>query len=152
MVYGALEFGRAKQFDTPADQHLADVPNATFMQQKKFVKVGLTTDNFKRYVPLIVGETLDYLTKHLFENDVRLATFPGVEVKLIDSPQTIKTKTIDVFAPASEITICTAAATLQGKEVRESMDKSFADLFHDLDGGFTPLVRSFPHFCQVSMN
>ncbi|KAL8277205.1 hypothetical protein RQP46_010378 [Phenoliferia psychrophenolica] len=104
-----------------------DVPNALFMQQKKFVKYGLTTDRFKRYVGIIRGETVDYLTKHLFAGDTKT------------------TATIDVFAPAAEITICTAAATLQGKEVRESMDKSFADLFHDLDGGFTPLNFVFPN-------
>ncbi|KAK4704871.1 hypothetical protein P7C70_g1333, partial [Phenoliferia sp. Uapishka_3] len=104
-----------------------DVPNALFMQQKKFVKFGLTTDNFKRYVPIIVEETKDYLSKHLFSNDMNT------------------TATIDVFLPASEITICTAAATLQGREVREAMDKSFADLFHDLDGGFTPLNFVFPN-------
>ena len=46
------------------------------------------------------------------------------------------------FTTSSEITICTATATLQGKEIRAGMDKSFAGLYHDLDGGFTPLVRS----------
>lgn len=47
---------------------------------------------------------------------------------------------VDAFTTSSEITICTASATLQGREIRAAMDKSFAGLYHDLDGGFTPLV------------
>lgn len=33
-----------------------DVPNHVLVQQKKFIKYGLSTENFKRYVPLIVNE------------------------------------------------------------------------------------------------
>lgn len=51
----------------------------------------------------------------------------------------------DTFKVASEITICTASATLQGPEVREALNKSFAQLYHDLDGGFTPLHFAFPN-------
>jgi sterol 14-demethylase len=54
--------------------------------------------------------------------------------------QTKKSSQVDAFTTSSEITICTASATLQGKEVREALDKSFAQLYHDLDGGFTPIV------------
>lgn len=103
-----------------------DVPNATFMQQKKFVKFGLTPDNFRKYIGIITQETVDYLKKDMFLKDTKT------------------TCDVDVFVPASEITICTAAASLQGPEVREAMDKTFADLFHDLDGGFTPLNFVFP--------
>lgn len=53
-----------------------------------------------------------------------------------------KVSKIDAFTVSSQITIFTASATLQGKEVREAMDVSFAELYHDLDGGFTPLVRT----------
>lgn len=45
---------------------------------------------------------------------------------------------------AAELTICTATASLQGSEVRAAMDKTFADLLHDLDCGFTPLHHVFP--------
>jgi hypothetical protein len=56
-------------------------------------------------------------------------------------------KGVDAFTTSSEITILTASATLQGREVRKAMDKSFAELYHDLDGGFTPLVsRNFLSF------
>jgi sterol 14-demethylase len=45
----------------------------------------------------------------------------------------------------SQITILTASRTLQGKEVRSGLDKSFSDLYNDLDGGFTPINFLFPH-------
>lgn len=48
-----------------------DVPNAVLMEQKKFVKYGLTTDNFRRYVGLIREEVLGYMNGHLFESKVR---------------------------------------------------------------------------------
>lgn len=40
------------------------------MEQKKFVKFGLTTENFKRYVGLIRTEVLDYVSGHVFDKDV----------------------------------------------------------------------------------
>jgi sterol 14-demethylase len=51
----------------------------------------------------------------------------------------------DVVDALSEITILTASRTLQGKEVRAGLDKSFAGLYTDLDGGFTPLNFMFPN-------
>jgi sterol 14-demethylase len=45
----------------------------------------------------------------------------------------------------SEVTILTAAKTLQGPEIRASLDKRFADLYHDLDGGFKPINWLFPN-------
>jgi sterol 14-demethylase len=45
----------------------------------------------------------------------------------------------------SEMTILTAARTLQGAEIRASLDKKFADLYHDLDNGFKPINWLFPN-------
>lgn len=54
-------------------------------------------------------------------------------------------KTVEIFKTMSSLIILTAARTLQGKEVRDSMDSRFAQLFHDLDGGFTPVNFLFPN-------
>ncbi|GAA5871739.1 hypothetical protein JCM16303_000850 [Sporobolomyces ruberrimus] len=105
-----------------------DVPNHVLMEQKKFVKFGLTTENFRRYVGLIRQEVLGYVSTHVFDQDVKKDA-----------------KGVDAFTTSSEITILTASATLQGREVRKAMDKSFAELYHDLDGGFTPLNFVFPN-------
>jgi sterol 14-demethylase len=108
-----------------------DVPNELFMEQKKFVKVGLSADNFRAYVGMIEDEVEEFM-KHdsafrvLQENVDEWGTFEADRI-------------------LAEITILTAARTLQGKEVRAGMDKTFAQLFLDLDGGFTPLNFLFPN-------
>jgi sterol 14-demethylase len=52
-------------------------------------------------------------------------------------------KTFEVFRKMSELIILTASRTLQGKEVRQALNSRFARLFHDLDGGFTPINFMF---------
>lgn len=44
----------------------------------------------------------------------------------------------------AEITILTAARTLQGEEVRRNLDGSFAAYYHDLDLGFVPINFLLP--------
>ena len=44
----------------------------------------------------------------------------------------------------AELTIYTASRSLQGKEVRERFDSSFAELYHDLDMGFSPINFMLP--------
>ena len=44
----------------------------------------------------------------------------------------------------AEITIYTASRSLQGREVRSKFDSSFADLYHDLDMGFSPINFMLP--------
>ena len=46
----------------------------------------------------------------------------------------------------AQITIFTASRTLQGEEVREKLDTSFADLYHALDDGFQPINFMLPWF------
>ncbi|KAJ9473842.1 Lanosterol 14-alpha demethylase [Pseudozyma hubeiensis] len=106
-----------------------DVPNAVFMEQKKFVKVGLSVENFRVYVPQIVDEVKEYIRA-----DPR---FKGLK--------TSKKIKVDIFQAMSEVIILTASRTLQGKEVRQGLDKSFAQLYHDLDSGFTPINFVIPN-------
>lgn len=44
----------------------------------------------------------------------------------------------------AEITLFTAARTLQGEEVRSKLTSEFAELLHDLDLGFTPINFMLP--------
>lgn len=44
----------------------------------------------------------------------------------------------------AEITIFTASRALQGEEVRKKLTADFADLYHDLDLGFSPLNALMP--------
>jgi sterol 14-demethylase len=50
-----------------------------------------------------------------------------------------KSGVVNICDIMAEITIYTASRTLQGKEVRDKFDSSFAGLYHDLDMGFTPI-------------
>lgn len=88
------------------------------------MKFGLTTQAFESYVPLIVKETVDFVSSARW--------FPG-DRGILDVPKAM-----------SELTIYTAATSLQGKEVREKFDSTFADLYHDLDMGFSPINFMLP--------
>jgi len=102
------------------------------MEQKKFMKVGLSTDNMRAYVGMIENEVSEFLMK-----DPSFRIFQMNDIN--------EWGQFDVLKATQEMTILTASRTLQGKEVRENMDATFAQLFTDLDGGFTPLNFMFPN-------
>ncbi|TLD20436.1 hypothetical protein PspLS_08601 [Pyricularia sp. CBS 133598] len=97
-----------------------DCPNSKLMEQKKFVKFGLTQKALDSYVPLIEKEVLDYI-----------ASSPVF--------QTGSQGIVDIPSMMAEITIFTASRTLQGPEVRKKLTGDFAKLYHDLDLGFRPI-------------
>jgi cytochrome P450 len=90
------------------------------------MKFGLTVETFKTYVPLIVEQVEDYIKKSKY--------FKG------------DNGSVSLSEIIPEVTVFTASRTLQGKEVRDALDGSFAALYHDLDGGFNPMNAMFPWF------
>ncbi|TFA98484.1 Eburicol 14-alpha-demethylase [Trichoderma ghanense] len=96
-----------------------DCPNAKLMEQKKFMKIALTTEAFKTYVPIISHEVTSY-----FKRD---PDFKG------------KSGIVDIPKKMAEITIFTASHALQGSLIRSKFDESLADLYHDLDMGFSSI-------------
>ncbi|KAK3695045.1 cytochrome P450 51 [Podospora appendiculata] len=108
-----------------------DCPNSKLMEQKKFMKIALTTEAFRTYVPIISDEVSSYFK--------RTAAFKG--------PSGI----VDLPPKLAEITIFTASHALQGKEVREKFDESLAALYHDLDMGFSPINFSL-HWAPLPWN
>jgi cytochrome P450 len=96
-----------------------DCPNSKLMEQKKFVKYGLTQDALRSYVTLITQECEDFMKRH--------ETFKGQK------------GTFNVPKVMAELTIYTASRSLQGEEIRKSFDSRFAELYHDLDMGFSPI-------------
>ncbi|KEY71026.1 hypothetical protein S7711_00850 [Stachybotrys chartarum IBT 7711] len=108
-----------------------DCPNAKLMEQKKFMKIALTTEAFRSYVPIITGEVRDYFKKS--------AAFKG-QSGIVDIPKSM-----------AEITIFTASHALQGQAVRKKFDVSLASLYHDLDMGFTP-VNFMLHWAPLPWN
>ncbi|KAK6848829.1 hypothetical protein PG995_012662 [Apiospora arundinis] len=96
-----------------------DCPNSKLMEQKKFIKFGLTQKALESYVPLIEKEVRDYMDSH--------PTLQGAN------------GIFDISAAMSEITLYTAGRTLQGAEVRKKLTAELADLYHDLEQGFQPI-------------
>ena len=94
------------------------------MEQKKFVKFGLTHRALEAHVPLIEKEVLDYIKS-------------GPEWKGASG-------VVDISGAMSEITLFTAARSLQGREVRHKLTADFARLYHDLDmvSHFLPTTSS----------
>ncbi|MCJ1474692.1 Lanosterol 14-alpha-demethylase [Lambiella insularis] len=105
-----------------------DCPNSMLMEQKKatfqFVKSGLTTSALRKHVHLMEQEVYNYVRQSSdFKGSSGTADFPPL---------------------MAEITLFTASRSLQGEEVREKLDFSFAQLYHDLDDAFTPLNFLLP--------
>ncbi|KAF9915380.1 Lanosterol 14-alpha-demethylase [Lobosporangium transversale] len=98
-----------------------DCPNNMLMEQKRFVKWGMTNDAFRAYVSEIEEETREYFKR--WNNKVGGRG--------------------DLFTAMGELIINTASRTLLGPEIRALMDESVAQLYHDLDGGFQPINMFF---------
>ena len=95
------------------------------------MKVALTTDAFRSYVPIISDEVKSYLKRN--------PAFKG------------KSGIVDIPKHMAEITIFTASHALQGDEVRSKFDESLASLYHDLDMGFTP-INFMLHWAPLPSN
>lgn len=107
-----------------------DCPNEKLMEQKKFIKFGLSTENFRAYCPMMEEEITEFMNTD--------SSFKVYQMNDIN-----EWGTFDALKAMSEITILTASRTLQGKEVRSHITKDFAQIYADLDGGFTPLHWMF---------
>lgn len=95
------------------------------------MKVALTTEAFRSYVPIIADEVSSYFKKS--------ADFKG------------QSGTVNIPPKLAQITIFTASHALQGKEIRDKFDESLADLYHDLDMGFSP-INFMLHWAPLPWN
>ena len=110
-----------------------DCPNSKLMEQKKFVKFGLTQRALEQHVPLIEHEVLSYISPSSNSpSNNRHSPFDGVRGEL------------DITHTMAEITIFTAGRALQGTEVRSKLTNEFAVLYDDLDRGFRPINFLIP--------
>ncbi|KAI2635470.1 cytochrome P450 51 [Xylaria nigripes] len=108
-----------------------DCPNSKLMEQKKFMKIALTTQAFQSYVPIIADEVTNY-----FKQKSEFKAQSGVA---------------NISKNMAQLTIFTASHTLQGAEIRNKFDESLADLYHDLDMGFSAINFSF-HWAPLPWN
>uniref|UniRef100_A0A3B1JX07 Cytochrome P450, family 51 n=1 Tax=Astyanax mexicanus TaxID=7994 RepID=A0A3B1JX07_ASTMX len=98
-----------------------DVPNPVFLEQKKMLKTGLNIAHFKKHVEIIEEETREYFQRWGDSGERNL------------------------FEALSELIIVTASRCLHGREIRRMLDeKNVAQLYADLDGGFTHAAWLLP--------
>ncbi|XP_035379733.1 lanosterol 14-alpha demethylase [Electrophorus electricus] len=97
-----------------------DVPNSVFLEQKKLLKMGLNIAHFKKHVEIIEEETKEYF-KRWGDSGER-----------------------DLFEALSELIVLTASRCLHGPEIRSMLDEKVAQLYADLDGGFTHAAWLLP--------
>uniref|UniRef100_UPI00398F6D7F lanosterol 14-alpha demethylase n=1 Tax=Pristiophorus japonicus TaxID=55135 RepID=UPI00398F6D7F len=97
-----------------------DIPNPIFLEQKKMLKTGLNIAQFKQHISLIEEETHEYF-KRWGDSGVK-----------------------NLFEALSELIILTASRCLHGKEIRNLLNEKVAQLYADLDGGFTHAAWLLP--------
>jgi sterol 14-demethylase len=98
-----------------------DATPAKRKAQNVHMSRGLRADRLKSYIPKILMETKKYMGDHWAEDG-----------------------DCDVLKALSELTILTASRCLHGDDVRETLFKEVADIYHDLDKGITPLSFFWP--------
>jgi sterol 14alpha-demethylase len=109
-----------------------DVPNFVLMEQKKFVKFGLSTENFRAYVRMVEEEVEKFL-----DSDPEFMIFGLGDIN--------EWGMFHAKDKMAQLIILTASRTLQGNDVRANLDATYAQRFEDLDHGFTPLNFLFPN-------
>ena len=88
------------------------------------MKFGLTTEALRSYVEIISEEVFKFAnTSPLFKGH------KGV---------------VNITDVMAELTIYTASHSLQGTEVRDKLSSTYAQMFHDLDAGFSPINFMLP--------
>jgi sterol 14alpha-demethylase len=95
------------------------------------MKIALTSEAFRSYVPIISDEVNGYFAR---SND-----FKGTS-GVVNMPPKM-----------AEITIFTASHALQGSDIRNKFDESLAALYHDLDMGFSP-INFMLHWAPLPWN
>lgn len=105
-----------------------DCEGELLIEQKKFMKTGLSTDRFRKYVDLIADEVHQYFDKYWGDSGEK-----------------------DLLEAFSQVTVFTSIRCLQGPEVRESFTLQFADLYNDLDAALSPVGFFFPNLPLPAM-
>uniref|UniRef100_A0A672MAC9 Lanosterol 14-alpha demethylase n=1 Tax=Sinocyclocheilus grahami TaxID=75366 RepID=A0A672MAC9_SINGR len=120
-VYARLTtpvFGKGVAYDVPNPVRSLDM--SLFLTLKKMLKTGLNIAQFKRHVEIIEEETKDYFKRWGDSGEKNL------------------------FEALSELVILTASRCLHGCEIRSMLDERVAQLYADLDGGFTHAAWLLP--------
>lgn len=111
-----------------------DIPHEVFQEQKKFLSLSLTPNNFPAYIPSISNETHRLLASKLSHNEPH--SWAAVDVRVL----------------AFELFIFAATSSLAGARVREHTDGTTVGYYHDLACAFGPLNYIFPNSLLFESN
>eukprot|EP01113_Clastostelium_recurvatum_P047973 TRINITY_DN863_c0_g1_i3.p1 TRINITY_DN863_c0_g1~~TRINITY_DN863_c0_g1_i3.p1 ORF type:complete len:511 (+),score=144.53 TRINITY_DN863_c0_g1_i3:105-1535(+) len=100
-----------------------DSPTEVMHEQLRFVKNGLVTSQLKKAVGVMSDEARNFF-----------------ETRWGDSG------TVDLLEDLNKLTILTASRCLMGEDIRKHLGQQerFAQLYHDLEAGITPITYFFP--------
>lgn len=109
------------------------------------LKTGLNIAHFKEHVKIIEAETREYFQRwgDSGERSKSFTCFSDVHTDCT-SCRKKALPVSDLFEALSELIILTASSCLHGKEIRGMLDERVAQLYADLDGGFTHAAWLLP--------
>ncbi|XP_054582518.1 lanosterol 14-alpha demethylase isoform X2 [Eptesicus fuscus] len=120
-IFSPIPFlGHAIAFGKSPIEFLENAYEKVFLEQKKMLKSGLNIAHFKQHVSIIENETKEYFQSWGESGEKNL------------------------FEALSELIILTASHCLHGKEIRSQLNEKVAQLYADLDGGFSHAAWLLP--------
>ncbi|XP_026958221.1 lanosterol 14-alpha demethylase isoform X4 [Sagmatias obliquidens] len=120
-IFSPVPFlGHAIAFGKSPVEFLENAYEKVFLEQKKMLKSGLNIAHFRQHVSIIEKETKEYFQSWGESGEKNL------------------------FEALSELIILTASHCLHGKEIRSQLNEKVAQLYADLDGGFSHAAWLLP--------
>ncbi|XP_023400201.1 lanosterol 14-alpha demethylase isoform X2 [Loxodonta africana] len=120
-IFSPVPFlGHAVAFGKSPIEFLENAYEKVFLEQKKMLKSGLNIAHFRQHVSIIEKETNEYFESWGESGEK------------------------NVFEALSELIILTASHCLHGKEIRSQLNEKVAQLYADLDGGFSHAAWLLP--------
>ncbi|KAM9651254.1 lanosterol 14-alpha demethylase isoform 2-T2 [Trichechus inunguis] len=117
--------GHAIAFGKSPIEFLENAYEKVFLEQKKMLKTGLNIAHFRQHVSIIEKETKEYFESWGESGEKNL------------------------FEALSELIILTASHCLHGKEIRSQLNEKVAQLYADLDGGFSHAAWLLPSWLPL---
>ena len=115
-----------------------------FLEQKKMLKTGLNIARFRQHIPMIEEETIEYFKR--WGNSGERGQWPH---SISNSSISSLSFFLDLFKAMSELVILTASHCLHGPEIRSIMDEKVAQLYWDMDGGFSAEAWLLPSWVPL---
>lgn len=112
------------------------------------LKTGLNIAHFREHVRIIEAETIEYFERWGESGErSKIFCFEEPVIKSVATMFSVLTDPLsasDLFEALAELIILTASSCLHGMEIRSMLDERVAQLYADLDGGFSHAAWLLP--------